>query len=114
LRSLKIVKYVQHLAAVGGQLVLQRSHVTQVACFSVLAAVLAESFITFVIFPRQKQSTRRTRSFTFAYGFSLCGALLVVRETVRLLKCLLHPSQEMRTSENVHGGLAIPSLHVWS
>ena len=41
LRSLKIVKHVQHLAAVEGQLVLQRSHVTQVACFSVLAAVLA-------------------------------------------------------------------------
>jgi len=81
LRSLKIVKYLQHLIAVGGQLVLQRSHVTQVACFSVLAAVLAESLIIFVIFPRHKQSTRRTTSFTFAYGFSLCVALLIVIET---------------------------------
>ena len=43
LSGLRIVKYIQHPIVAGGQLFLQRSHVAQVACFSVLAAVLAES-----------------------------------------------------------------------
>ena len=50
------------------------------ACFSVPTAILAVSFITFVVFPRHHYSTRAATTLTFAYGFSLCGTLLVVSE----------------------------------
>ena len=78
---LKIVKYVQHPVAAGGQRVHQRSHVTQVACFSVPATVLTVSFITFVVFPRHECSKRCATSFTLAYRFLFAVLCFVVSET---------------------------------
>ena len=40
-----------------------------------------KSLSTFVIFARHEYSTRCAKSFSFTYGFSLCGALLMVSET---------------------------------
>ena len=114
LRSLKIVKYLQHLIAVGGQLVLQRSHVTQVACFSVPATVLIVSFITFVVFrftsvPHVAQLRLRSHTdFLFAV---LC---LWLAKHVRLLKCILQTSHGKRTSKNAQRELVVQKLHVWS
>jgi len=68
LHGLKIVNYVPHPVAAGDQRVLQRSHLTQVACFFILATVLTVSFITFVIFPRREYSTRAATTLTLAYA----------------------------------------------
>ena len=46
----------------------------------VLLTISTKSLITFVIFVRHEYSTRCATSFTFIYGFSLCGVLLVVSE----------------------------------
>ena len=46
----------------------------------ILLTVSTKYLVTFVSFIRQKQSTRHATSFTFAYRFYLCGAVIVVSE----------------------------------
>ena len=57
------------------------SHVTKMTYVSVLIRDSTKPLIIFVIFVRHEYSARRTTSFIFTYGFSLCGALLIFRET---------------------------------
>ena len=48
--------------------------------FFVLLTVVAETFITFVIFVRHDTSARRAIPLSFTYSYFLRGALLVVGE----------------------------------
>jgi len=50
---------------------------------SVLLAVLAESFVTLVLRARNEPSTRGATSLTFAHGFSIGRALLLVVRITR-------------------------------